>query len=46
MEVVERDLRYLEHNADIHQAIENSGERLGLGAGADNNQTVENISDK
>ena len=41
MEVIERDLRYLEDNADIHQAMENPGERLGIGAGADNNQIVE-----
>ena len=46
MEVIERDLRYLEDNADIHQAMENPGERFGIGAGADNNQIVENISDK
>ena len=41
VEVVERDLRYLEHNAGIHQAMENPGERLGIGAGADNNQIIE-----
>lgn len=41
VEVVERDLRYLEHNAGIHQAMENPGERLWLGAGADNNQIIE-----
>lgn len=41
MEVVERDLRYLENNAGFNQAIENPEERLGLGAGANNNQIVE-----